>query len=78
MKIVRASEIGTYVYCRRAWWYDRQGLARENQAELAGGSRIHEQHGQRVAVSGCLRSLAVVLLLAGVVMLTVILVQALV
>jgi hypothetical protein len=24
-KILRASELGTYLYCARAWWYEQQG-----------------------------------------------------
>ncbi|MBN2147079.1 MAG: hypothetical protein JW726_06805 [Anaerolineales bacterium] len=77
MKIVRASEIGTYLFCQRAWWYDRQGMARENQAELAGGNQLHERHGQIVMASGCLRSVAVLLLLAAVVLLAISLVELL-
>lgn len=42
---IRASEIGTYLYCRRSWWYRRQGYRSANLRELARGSQVHEAHG---------------------------------
>ena len=71
MKILRASEIGSYLYCQRAWWYQRQGIESENLAELVSGSQLHERHGQAVLVSCCLRVLAYLLLLAALVLLTI-------
>jgi hypothetical protein len=64
MRTIRASEIGAYIYCQRAWWYQQKGEPSANQAELAGGAAIHEQHGKAVVVTGCLRVLAIGLLLA--------------
>lgn len=63
MRTIRASEISAYAFCRRAWWYQRQGAVNENQAELAAGQTLHERHGQLVFTSGCLRWLAYLLLL---------------
>jgi hypothetical protein len=71
MRIIRASEIGAYLYCHRAWWYQRQGLPSDNQVELASGSELHRQHGRKVLVAGLLRGLAMGLLLAALVLLTI-------
>jgi hypothetical protein len=68
MKTIRASEIGSFLYCRRAWWYGRQGYEPENQASLAGGRRLHERHGHTVMLAGCLNILAYGFLLLAVVL----------
>lgn len=78
IKTIRASEISTYVYCARAWWYHRQGIESENQAELAAGDEIHSRHGRTILASGCLRTIAYVLLMASILLLTVALVRGLV
>lgn len=66
-KTLRASEIGTYLFCRRAWWYSRQGYPATNVAALQAGRRWHRRHGRRVLTIGCLRALGYALLLAAVV-----------
>jgi len=43
----------------------------ENQAELAGGTELHERHGWSVMMVGCLRVLAYTLLLAALILLTI-------
>lgn len=68
MRTLRASEIGSYLYCRRAWWYHLKGHESQNQAELAAGSSLHRQHGQRVFVSGALQILAMIAILAALVL----------
>jgi CRISPR/Cas system-associated exonuclease Cas4 (RecB family) len=70
-KNIRASEIGAFLYCRRAWWYHRQGIPSENQEELAGGSELHRRHGRAVFIAGLYRVLAALLLLAALVLLTI-------
>ena len=70
MKTIRASEIGTYQYCQRAWSYLRQGVENQNQVEMATGTQLHEQHGRAQLASGCLRALAYALLLAALVLIT--------
>jgi hypothetical protein len=66
MRIIRASEIGAFLYCQRAWWYQQQGEPSENQDELAGGTAIHHQHGKTVITTGCLRVVAYTILLLAV------------
>jgi len=71
MRTIRASEIGLFQYCQRAWWYHSQGIETGNQAELTAGSQLHRQHGRRVFISGLLRGAAILLLLAALVLLAV-------
>ena len=68
MKIIRSSEIGSDLYCKRAWWYARKGKVSENQAEMKAGTEMHEQHGRQVVTAGLTRTLAVIFLLAALVM----------
>jgi hypothetical protein len=50
--IIRASEIGQYVFCRRAWWLGAvQGYRPVNHAVLDAGTWTHLQHGRSVAGS---------------------------
>ncbi|MBI3161716.1 MAG: hypothetical protein HYZ23_04370 [Chloroflexi bacterium] len=70
MPIVRASEIGSYLYCRRAWHYRKRGVESENQAELAAGTDLHHRHGRVVLASGLYRTVGLILFLAAVALLT--------
>ena len=55
---IRASEIGSYLYCHRAWWYQRRGVRSANVRELARGAAAHEAHGRGVRSLGWQRALA--------------------
>ncbi len=66
--VIRASEIGSYLYCRRAWWYRKQGMESENQAEMATGTELHRQHGRRVIAAGFLQVAGYALLLVAAVL----------
>jgi CRISPR/Cas system-associated exonuclease Cas4 (RecB family) len=70
MKPIRASDIGAYLYCRRAWWYRQIGQESINQAEMAAGSDLHRRHGRKVMTAGLLRALGFVLLLVACILLT--------
>ena len=68
MRVIRASEIGEYVFCHRAWWLHQvQGETSANTRELAEGTARHAQHGRQVGLATALRTLAVLLLLAAIV-----------
>jgi CRISPR/Cas system-associated exonuclease Cas4 (RecB family) len=69
MAVIRSSDIGNYLYCRRAWWYKKQGFESENQAELASGTEIHRQHGRKVLASNLNRTLGLVLLFVALILL---------
>jgi hypothetical protein len=71
MKAIRASEIGTYLFCRRAWWYLRKGVKTTNQAEMTSGADLHRLHGQQVIINGLTRALASILLLTALALLVV-------
>jgi CRISPR/Cas system-associated exonuclease Cas4 (RecB family) len=63
------SVIGNYLYCRRAWWYKKQGVESENKAELAAGTELHHKHGRKVLTASLTRTLGLLLLLAALTML---------
>jgi CRISPR/Cas system-associated exonuclease Cas4 (RecB family) len=67
MRPIRSSEIGSYLYCRRAWWYRKTGIPSENQAELAAGTNLHRRHGRQVLAALLTRTVGWVLFLAAVV-----------
>ena len=69
MKTIRASEIGTFLFCHRAWWYQSQGLPSQNQAELAGGSAFHQRHGRQVIRAEFLRLAGWILLALAIILL---------
>ena len=69
MRVIRASEVGEYVFCHRAWWLRHtRGHTSANVRALAEGTATHAGHGQRVTAAdrlgGALRGLAVLLLIA--------------
>jgi hypothetical protein len=64
--VIRASEIGQYAFCRRAWWLGTVlGYASANQSALTLGSQAHAQHGRRLASGEAWRRLAYALWLVG-------------
>jgi hypothetical protein len=71
MRPIRASEIGTYLYCQRAWWYQIQGFASENLVEMNAGTDYHHRHADQVWTIRITKFAAWLLLLAGIILLSV-------
>ena len=62
-QVIRASELGQYAYCARAWWLGRVlGYRPANLERLAIGEAAHVRHGQKVVSSRRLQRWAYVLL----------------
>jgi hypothetical protein len=71
MRTIRASEIGSFLYCQRAWWYQLQGIESMNQGEMSAGGEFHQQHAMRVLSSRLLRLVGWALLLLAVILLSI-------
>ena len=58
-KLIRASEIGEYVFCARAWWLRIEGVEpASGHAARAAGTAWHREHGRGVEGARRLRLLA--------------------
>lgn len=70
--MIRASEIGEYVYCARAWWLRRiAGLEPAYRERREHGTLLHERHGRAVAGSRLLIWLVAALVVVALVLLLV-------
>ena len=45
---IRASDVGLYVFCARAWRLKAEGYASQKVAEMTAGTASHRRHGARV------------------------------
>lgn len=68
----KASEVGTFLFCRGAWQFEREKAPSSREPERAEGTAHHVRHGERVEASertgGLARvflALAVALLILG-------------
>lgn len=61
---IRASEVATYLFCARAWWYQRQGETSAPSAAQESGIAWHRRHGRRVLTASGLRLIGWALILA--------------
>ena len=68
--IIRASEIGQYDFCAKAWWLGSiDGVQPSNIRELQAGTAAHEQHGRQVQRASQLQRAAMGLVVLGVIVL---------
>lgn len=65
-RTIRASEIGSFLYCQRAWWYRRNNVPAINSAEMAGGEQFHRMHSSQTRGARWLRAAAWTLLILAV------------
>jgi CRISPR/Cas system-associated exonuclease Cas4 (RecB family) len=69
LPIIRASEVGEYVYCARAWWLRRvAGLEPAGYERREYGTALHRRHGRAVAGSRTLMLLGAALAVAALVL----------
>ena len=72
LPIIRASEVGEYVYCTRAWWLRRvEGLEPDARERLEHGMILHHRHGLKVAGSRIMLGVAVLLVFMAFILLLV-------
>ena len=58
-KLIRASEVGEYVYCARAWRLRREGVEQTRGHEArAAGTAWHTEHGRDVTAASRLGQLS--------------------
>lgn len=62
-RVIKASEIGEYVYCNRAWWLRRTyDIRPQNIRELQQGTAYHQEHGGQVRLAILIKRMALVFL----------------
>ena len=66
MRTIKASELGSFLYCRRAWWYQQQGMPSENQGAMDAGSHEHREHNRGVKLAVFYRWLALLALFVAI------------
>ncbi len=69
-RVIRASEVGQYKYCARAWWLGSVlGRPSANTRELAEGEVAHRRHGRAVWASRALTIATVALVVVALLVL---------
>ena len=55
--VIRASEVGEYVHCHRAWWLGHvEGVENANSAVMEAGTVRHRAHGAQVQRAGWMQN----------------------
>ena len=71
MRTIRGSEICSFIFCQRAWWYQHEGVEPINLTEMSAGSQFHEQQGNIARLAILMQIFAWILIILAVVGLTV-------
>jgi len=67
--LVRASDIGAWAFCRRAWYLANvRGVAHARPELLQRGTEAHIQHGREVVRAGTMQRLGLWLLIVGAIL----------
>jgi hypothetical protein len=65
-RLIRASEIGEYLFCRRAWWLHQVvGIEPAGKARRDRGVALHARHGRRVQLSQLMLGSAIIVIVLG-------------
>jgi len=67
-RTLSASEVSEFAFCRRAWWYARQGEVSRYPRRLQTGEEWHRAQARGVLAAGCLRMAGYALLVAAAVL----------
>ena len=66
---VRASDIGSWNYCKRAWWLARvQGVPHQRPQVLQRGEEVHKSHGRQLVRAHRLRQAGLYLIVIAVIL----------
>jgi hypothetical protein len=75
--LVRASDIGAWAYCRRAWYLAQvRGVAHARPEVLQRGTAAHTHHGQQVRRAGTLQRMGLWLVIVGAILVALLVVVA--
>jgi hypothetical protein len=61
---LRASELGSFLYCQRAWGYGKQNAPSSHAGKQNAGSLWHDRHSRSTLSAGCLRTAGYLFLLS--------------
>ena len=71
MKKINASEINSFMFCERAWWYMINGEKIENNELLTSGWVFHQNHHNNLKLATRLKKLAIGLIITGVIIISI-------
>jgi hypothetical protein len=76
--LVRASDIGAWAYCRRAWYLAHvRGVAHARPEVLQRGTEAHAHHGRQVRRAGTMQRAGLWLVILGLLLVGLLIVAAL-